>query len=169
MTDMKNEIQKAFDMVDRRQNDAALQVIKAILAELAPPNRVEIPAARQTIYDWLEKARRGLAGEPEIVPPKAALEAPWPWCIRNRVGQPSLAARGKGRHCSPTPEPLGFPAISAGPPPDGPSHRRRKCLSEAKIPALDAIDHQKRRQLPERLPQGHGLGDTPGVGRGGRK
>ena len=27
MTDMKSEIQKAFDMVDRRQNDAALQVI----------------------------------------------------------------------------------------------------------------------------------------------
>ncbi|MGP8051813.1 MAG: hypothetical protein ACLPYB_14545 [Desulfobaccales bacterium] len=73
MTDMKSEIQKAFDMVDRRQNDAALQVIEAILASLSPPNRVEIPAARPTIYDWLQKARRSLAGEPEIVPPKAAL------------------------------------------------------------------------------------------------
>lgn len=75
MTDMKSEIQKAFDMVDRGQNDAALQVIDAILANLSPPNRVEIPPARPTIYDWLQKARRGLAGEPEIVPPKAALRS----------------------------------------------------------------------------------------------
>jgi len=36
---------------------------------------VEIPPARPTIYDWLQKARRGLAGEPEIVPPKAALRS----------------------------------------------------------------------------------------------
>ncbi len=72
---MKSEIQKAYDMADRRQNDAALKVINEILANLSPPNRMELPAARPTIYDWLQKAKRGLAGEPEIVPPKAALRS----------------------------------------------------------------------------------------------
>ena len=76
MADMKSEIQKAFDMVDRRQNDAALKVIEGILAGLKPPDRVgDIPPARPTIYDWLQKAKRGLAGEPEVVPPKAALKS----------------------------------------------------------------------------------------------
>lgn len=75
MAEMKSEIQKAFDMVDRRQNDAALKVIDEILAGLEPPNRVEVPPARPTIFDHLQTARRGLAGEPEIVPPKAALRS----------------------------------------------------------------------------------------------
>ena len=75
MTDMKSEIQKAYDMADRKQNYAALKVIDEILASLSPPNRIELPPARPTIYDWLQKAKRGLAGEPEIVPPKAALRS----------------------------------------------------------------------------------------------
>ncbi len=37
MADMKSDIQKAFDMVDRRQNDAALKVIDEILAGLDAP------------------------------------------------------------------------------------------------------------------------------------
>ncbi len=75
MADMKTQIQQAYDMADRRQNDAALKVIDEILAGLQPPNRMEVPPARPTIYDWLQKARRGLAGEAEIVPPKAALRS----------------------------------------------------------------------------------------------
>jgi len=76
MADMKSDIQKAFDMVDRRQNDAALKVIDEILAGLQPPDRIgDIPAARPTIFDHLQTARRSLAGEPEIVPPKAALRS----------------------------------------------------------------------------------------------
>lgn len=75
MTDVKNQIQAAYDMVDRRQNDAALKLINEILSGLEPPNRVEIPAARPTIFDWLQKARRGLTNEPEMVPPKAALRS----------------------------------------------------------------------------------------------
>ncbi len=75
MADMKSQIQQAYDMADRRENDAALKVIDEILATLAPPNRMEVPAARPTIYDWLQKARRGLSGEHEIVPPKAALRS----------------------------------------------------------------------------------------------
>ena len=76
MADMKSEIQKAFDMVDRRQNDAAIKVIDEILAGLQPPDRVgDIPPARPTIFDHLHTARRSLAGEHEIVPPKAALRS----------------------------------------------------------------------------------------------
>ena len=40
MADMKSDIQKAFDLVDRRQDDAALKVIDEILAGLTPPDRV---------------------------------------------------------------------------------------------------------------------------------
>jgi len=76
MADMKIDIQKAFDMVDRRQNEAALKVIDEILAGLQPPDRIgDIPPARPTIFDHLQTARRSLAGEPEIVPPKAALRS----------------------------------------------------------------------------------------------
>ncbi len=75
MTDMRSQIQEAYNMVDRRQNDAALRVIDEILATLQPPNRMEIPAARPTIFDHLQTARKGLSGEPEIVPPKAALRS----------------------------------------------------------------------------------------------
>ncbi len=75
MADVKSQIQQAYDMADRRQNDAALKVIDEILSGLEAPNRMEIPAARPTIFDWLQKARRGLAGEPEVVPPKAALRS----------------------------------------------------------------------------------------------
>ncbi len=75
MPDMKTQIQAAYDMVDRRQNDAALKIIDEILGGLEPPNRMEIPPARLTIFDWLHKARRGLTGEPEQVPPKAALRS----------------------------------------------------------------------------------------------
>jgi len=76
MADMKSDIQKAFDMVDRRQNDAALKVIDEILAGLTPPDRIgDIPPARPTIFDHLQTARRSLAGEHEIVPPKAALRS----------------------------------------------------------------------------------------------
>lgn len=76
MADMKSQIQEAYDMVDRRQTAAALKLIDQILAGMAPPDRVgDIPPARPTIYDWLWKAKRGLSGEPEIVPPKAALRS----------------------------------------------------------------------------------------------
>lgn len=75
MAVLKSDLQKAFDMVDRRQNDAALKLIDEILAGLEPPNRVEIPPARPTIFDHLQTARRALAGEPEIEPPKAALRS----------------------------------------------------------------------------------------------
>ncbi len=76
MADMKSQIQEAYDMVDRRQTAAALKLIDTILAGLTPPDRVGgIPPARPTIYDWLWKAKRALAGEPEIVPPKAALRS----------------------------------------------------------------------------------------------
>ena len=76
MTDMKSQIQEAYNLADRRQNDAALKVIDEILAGLTPPDRVgDIPPARPTIFDHLQAARRGLAGEPEIVPPKAALRS----------------------------------------------------------------------------------------------
>ena len=82
MADMQNQIQAAYDMVDRRQNDAALKVIDEILAGLEPPNRMEIPAARPTIFDHLQAARRALAGEHEIVPPRPPCAAPWRWCIK---------------------------------------------------------------------------------------
>ncbi len=76
MTDIRSQIQEAYNMVDRRQNDAALKVIDDLLAGLQPPNRVgDIPPARPTLYDWLWKAKRGLSGEDEIVPPKAALRS----------------------------------------------------------------------------------------------
>jgi hypothetical protein len=75
MAVLKSDLQKAFDMVDRRQNEAALKVIEEILSGLESPNRMEIPAARPTIFDHLQAARRALAGEPEIVPPKAALRS----------------------------------------------------------------------------------------------
>lgn len=75
MADMKSQIQAAYDMVDRRQNDAALKVIDEILSGLEPPNRVEIPPARPTIFDHLQAARRALTGEHEITPPKAALRS----------------------------------------------------------------------------------------------
>ena len=75
MTDMRSQIQDAYNMVDRRQNDAALKAIEEILAGLTPPNRAELPAARPTIFDHLQTAKRALAGEHEIVPPKAALRS----------------------------------------------------------------------------------------------
>ena len=75
MADMQNQIQAAYDMVDRRQHDAALKLIDEILSGLEPPNRMEIPAARPTIFDHLQAARRALSGEPEITPPKAALRS----------------------------------------------------------------------------------------------
>lgn len=75
MADMQSQIQAAYDMVDRRQNDAALKVIDEILAGLEPPNRMEIPPARPTVFDHLQTARRALAGEHEITPPKAALRS----------------------------------------------------------------------------------------------
>ncbi len=83
MADMQNQIQAAYDMVDRRQNDAALKLIDEILAGLEPPNRVEIPAARPTIFDHLQTARRALAGDNG-----AGLFA----FIRAMVGRPSPAA-----------------------------------------------------------------------------
>jgi len=76
MTEMKSQIQEAYSMVDRRQNEAALKLINEILAHLSPPDRIgDIPPARPTIYDWLWKAKRALSGEPELVPPKAALRS----------------------------------------------------------------------------------------------
>mgnify|MGYP000751462973 CR=1 FL=1 len=75
MPDMKTQLQTAYDLVDRRQHEAALKIIEEVLADLSPPNRMELPPARPTIYDWLQTARRSLAGEPEVVPPKAALRS----------------------------------------------------------------------------------------------
>lgn len=75
MADMKSQIEEAYNMVDRRQNDAALKLIDEILSGLEPPNRMEIPPARPTIFDHLQAAHRALAGEPEITPPKAALRS----------------------------------------------------------------------------------------------
>jgi hypothetical protein len=76
MADLHEQLKKAFELVDKRQNEAALAIINELLAGLTPPDRVgDIPAARATIYDWLKKARRGLAGEPEIIAPKIALRS----------------------------------------------------------------------------------------------
>lgn len=76
MADLQEQLKKAFDLVDKRQNDAALVIINEILAGLKPPDRVgDIPPARATVYDWLHKARRGLAGEPELIAPKIALRS----------------------------------------------------------------------------------------------
>lgn len=75
MADMKTQIQAAYDMVDRRQTDAALKLIDELLSGLEPPNRMELPAARPTIFDHLQTVRRSLVGEHEIVPPKAALRS----------------------------------------------------------------------------------------------
>jgi len=76
MADIKEELARAFDLVDRRQNEAALKIINQILAGLKPPDRVgDIPPARATAYDWLQLARRALRGEPGMVPPKAALRS----------------------------------------------------------------------------------------------
>ena len=38
MTEMKSQIQEAYLMVDRRQNEAALRLIDEILAHLPPPD-----------------------------------------------------------------------------------------------------------------------------------
>ncbi len=75
MPDMKSQIQEAFNLMDRGEKDAALKIVNDLLAGLEPPNRMEIPPARPTIFDHLQTARRSLAGEPEIVPPKAALRS----------------------------------------------------------------------------------------------
>lgn len=76
MADMRSQIQEAYNLVDRRENAAAMKIIDEILAGLQPPDRVgAIPPAQATLYDWLWKARRALAGEAEIVPPKAALRS----------------------------------------------------------------------------------------------
>ena len=75
MSDMQSQIQAAYNMVDRRQNDAALKLIDEMLSGLEPPNRMELPAARPTIFDYLQTARRALSGEHEITPPKAALRS----------------------------------------------------------------------------------------------
>jgi hypothetical protein len=75
MADLKNQIQEAYNLVDRKDNAAALKLIDEILSGLEPPNRVEIPPARLTIFDHLQTARRSLAGEHELVPPKAALRS----------------------------------------------------------------------------------------------
>jgi hypothetical protein len=76
MENLKAQLQKAFDLVDKRQNDAALAIINELLAGLRPPDRIgDIPPAKETVYDWLHKARRGLAGEPEIIAPKIALRS----------------------------------------------------------------------------------------------
>jgi hypothetical protein len=82
MLAMKSQIQAAHDLVDRRQNDAALKMIDDLLSNLTPPNRVEIPADRPTLSDWLHKAQRGLTGEPEICLPRPSCVAPWPWFIK---------------------------------------------------------------------------------------
>lgn len=76
MKDLQNKIQEAFDLVDRRQNDAALAVVNDLLAQIPPPNRItEVPAGRATIYDWLLIARKSLKGEPSMVGPKIALRS----------------------------------------------------------------------------------------------
>ena len=76
MADLKEALSRAFDLVDRRENEAALQVINEVLAGLKPPDRVgDIPPARATVYDWLQLARQALTGEPVLVPPKAALRS----------------------------------------------------------------------------------------------
>ena len=57
MADMKDQIQEAYNMVDRRQNDAALK--SSTRSSRGPPNRWEIPPARPTIFDHLQTARPG--------------------------------------------------------------------------------------------------------------
>ena len=76
MEDLQKMLTDAFELVDRRENAAALKLVDAILAELAPPDRVgAIPPARATIYDWLQLARKSLAGEATPVTPKIALRS----------------------------------------------------------------------------------------------
>ena len=50
MADMQNQIQAAYDMVDRRQNDAALKLIDEIFAGLEPPNRMAVLRARPILH-----------------------------------------------------------------------------------------------------------------------
>ncbi len=76
MADLQEQLKKAFELVDKRQNAAALAIIDQVLSGLTPPDRVGVtPPARATLYDWLHTARRGLAGEAEIITPKIALRS----------------------------------------------------------------------------------------------
>ena len=77
MADIKSALQEAFNHVDRRENDAALQIVNDLLATLTPPDRIGVtPPAKATIYDWLQLAKRSLQGEEGVlVTPKIALRS----------------------------------------------------------------------------------------------
>jgi len=73
---LKEALSRAFDLVDRRRNDEALEIVNEVLAGLQPPDRVgAVPPARATVYDWLHEAKKALSGEPAKAPPKAALRS----------------------------------------------------------------------------------------------
>jgi hypothetical protein len=76
MEDLKSALQKAFDLVDRRENPAALKIIEDLLAAMEPPDRIRgIPPGAATVYDWLQLARKSLKGEEVQVTPKIALRS----------------------------------------------------------------------------------------------
>ncbi len=77
MADLKSGLEQAFELVDRRQNDAALEIVNELLADLEPPNRItDIPPGQSTLYDWLQLAKKSLQGdEGVIVTPKIALRS----------------------------------------------------------------------------------------------
>jgi hypothetical protein len=77
MEDLKSALQEAFDLVDRRQNPAALKIIDEVLTAMKPPDRIGgIPPGAATVYDWLQLARKSLKGEEGVlVTPKIALRS----------------------------------------------------------------------------------------------
>ena len=86
MTDRRNQIQDAYNMVDRRQNDAALKAIEEILAGLTPPNRATTcrpphhfrPSANGQTRSGRGARNRASQGRPE--------ERPARWCVENSWG-----------------------------------------------------------------------------------
>ncbi len=79
MESMQSALQKAFDLVDRRENAAALKIVTDLLAKLAPPDRVgDIPPARPTKCFFTPDKSKTPAAPPgtEISPPARNLPAP---------------------------------------------------------------------------------------------
>ncbi len=63
MAEIKDDLDKALDFLARRDRDQALKVVEKMLARMEPPNRVQVPAGRVTVYELVEQARKHLAGE----------------------------------------------------------------------------------------------------------
>jgi hypothetical protein len=77
MKDMQSALQEAFELVDRRENAAALKIVNDLLAGLTPPDRIgAVPPAKATVYNWLQLAKKSLQGEAGVlVTPKIALRS----------------------------------------------------------------------------------------------